>query len=117
MAGDAVKQAERIVRRAGRFAPTDGGRGREFRRRWTLVRWFSWRTGMAGHRGRKWWVCTRWSIASRDVLLWGVESYEDEDGDRYLNVGFWPFHWETVRTYMPRPKDTTVPAPSPEDGT
>lgn len=111
--GDPVKEAERIVRRAGRLAPTDGGRGRELRTKWTLVRWFSWRHGFAGHRGRKWWVHVRWSIGATDHVLLGVSTYEDEDGERCVDVGCWPFRWEWGVTAWSRPVAAPVDRSDP----
>lgn len=89
---------------SGRWlAPQDGGRGVEIRRRWSCIRWFSPIYGTAWRRGRhRWWSLT-WHFGSRDEVLFGFVSFEDDDGDRNRHVGLWPWHLRIVTSYWPRP--------------
>lgn len=94
------------------LAPQDGGRGRELRRRWSCIRWFSWRYGTAWHRFRHRFVTLTWHFGYRDEVLFGLVSFEDEDGDRYTHVGLWPWHlritvaaWERPAMDSPRSTD------------
>lgn len=100
---DPVKDAERIVRRAGRLAPHDGGRGREIRTRRTSLRWFSWLHGFAGRRGRRWWVHVRWTTFPKRRLLLGLYTYRDDDDERCVDIGLWPFLWEIGVADWPYP--------------
>lgn len=125
---DALGQAEHIVRRAGRLAPRDAGRGREVRTRRSSVRWFSWRDGFAGRRGRRWWVHIRWSIGSRHHVLFGLSTYKDDDDERCIDIGFWPFRWDIGLVVWPLSDDdicridaavgasTTPTSGGPDDG-
>lgn len=77
--------------------PTDGGRGSEFRTRWGLLRLFSWRHGFAVYRFPRSSLHCRWAAFPLDAVLFGVEVYEDEDGERAVNVGCWPVRMEFGR--------------------
>lgn len=101
---DALQQAERIVRRAGNLAPHDGGRGWEIRTDRTSLRWFSWRHGFAGRRGRRWWVHMRWTVFPTRSFLWGLYVFRDDDDERCIDLGLWPLRWEIGVADWPYPK-------------
>ena len=104
MTADPVKVAERLVARKGRLAPRDGGRGREVRGRWWVLRWFDWRSGTAYRRGRRWWTHMRWTVFPKGTFLLGLYVYRDEsDGEWCIDIGLWPLRWECGITDWPRP--------------
>lgn len=86
--GDEVSDTSDYVKR--RMAPQDGGRGIELRRRWSCIRWFSWRYGSAWWRTHRTHLSFSWHAFYVDEVLVGVATYKDEDGDRHVMLGLGP---------------------------
>lgn len=89
--------------------PRDGGRGREIRGRWTVLRFFSWRFGSFYRRWRRWYTHLTWHVLSMRNLLLGVWAYRDDDGDWNVEVGLGPLlHLHLLVADWPRPKDGSL---------
>ena len=89
--------------------PQDGGRGREVRGRWSVVRFFSWKYGTFYRRGRRWYTPLTWHVLSLRNLLLGVWVYRDDDEDWNVELGLGPLlHLHLTVTAWPRPEDRDI---------
>lgn len=89
--------------------PRDGGRGREVRGRWTVLRFFSWRYGSLVRRWRRWYTHLTWHVLSMRNLLLGVWAYRDDDDEWNVEVGLGPLlHLHLLVTDWPRPKEGSL---------
>lgn len=90
--------------------PSDGGRGAEWRSRWTMLRLFSWRHGYITHRGpqRAWFA--RWGTAFGHGRI-GVEFGRDDDGEFEVSLGLWPLWLDLSTSAWLRPNGQHITPP------